>query len=219
MNPISHRSLLRPALFGLFLILLLGAGCQRVAPVRTLPSWVRGVYIPVVKNDTVEPGIEDVVTRQIQEAFLTDGRVDVVPKDRADLVLKVELINWRAETVRTRGDYIGRTSDVTVTVGIKLYDPFDLDKPMADLGHFVISTAFNIDTRSNRYEPEPDRKERLLASVAQQVLAHVMSGFPAQAAGAATGVNVQQFRTPETIQMQEPLKSRPEQDAPAQGLQ
>src|SRR5689334_18333586 len=132
MNRTFHRSLPRPALFGLFLILLLGAGCQRVAPVRTLPSWVRGIYIPVFKNSTVEPGIEDVATRLTQEAFLNDGRVDVVPKDRADLVLKVEIINWRAETARTRGDYIGRTSDVTLTVGIKMYDPFDLDKPMAD---------------------------------------------------------------------------------------
>lgn len=208
-----HRTLPLAGLLGLLLILSLAAGCQRIAPIRTLPSWVRGVYIPVFKNETYEPQLEETATRLTQEAFLADGRVDVVPKEQADLVLQVTLMDWTAETVRTRGDYIGRTDEILLTYGIKLYDPFDMEHPMADLGRFRISTAFNIDIRSNRYEPEPDRKERLMRQLSEQILLRVINGFPASAAGIAPGSTVPQFRTPESIPMEDPLQPRPEQES------
>lgn len=208
----TSRTLTLAGLAVIFAILTLAQGCQRVAPIRTLPSWVRGIYIPMVRNQTLEPNLEEVSTRQIQEAFLNDGRVDVVPKEQADLVLEVELKNWGAETVRTRGDYIGRTDRVSVVVSCKLYDPFDLKTPMADLGTFIVNSNFNIDTRSNSYEPEPDRKERLLKSMADQVMTRVINGFPTNMPALPPGTTVPQLRTPETIQMDEPLQPKPGAD-------
>lgn len=213
MTRISHRTLPLAGLLGLLLILTLATGCQRVAPIRTLPSWVRGIYIPVFTNQTYEPQLEETATRLTQEVFLTDGRVDIVPKEQADLVLKVTLLDWAAETVRTRGDYIGRTDEIVLAYNIQLFDPFDMEHPMADLGRFRLSTAFNIDIRSNRYEPEPDRKERLLRQLAEQILLHVLNGFPASATGVTPGSAVPQFRTPESIPMDDPLQPRPEQES------
>lgn len=214
MNRNALRSSSLAGLAGLLVLAILTAGCQRVAPIRTLPSWVRGIYVPVFKNETYEPEIEELATRLTQEAFLADGRVDIVPKAQADLVLKVDILDWQAETSDTRGDKIAKSDDIIMTVGIKLYDPFDLERPMADLGRFRITSGFNVDTRSNRYAAEPERKERLMSSLADQIVARVINGFPVAPAGVATDTNVPQFRTPETIQMDEVLKPRPEEDTP-----
>jgi len=74
----NSRPLALAAALAMSLLMLLTAGCERIAPIRTLPSWVRGVYIPVFKNKTYEPQIEEDATRYTQETFLRDGRVDIV---------------------------------------------------------------------------------------------------------------------------------------------
>lgn len=214
MNRFFHSLTRLAGLAGLLVILAAAGGCQHMAPVRTLPTWVRGVYIPVFRNMTYETQIEDLATRLTQQAFLADGRVDVVPKEKADLVLKVELLRWDVETIRTSGDYIGRTSEVTLTIGVKLFDPDNMQEPRADLGQFRLSSAFNGDTRSTRYQPEPDRKAQLLTMLANQIVTRVINGFPATVPDLPPGTAVPQFRTPETIQMNDVLKARPEQDAP-----
>lgn len=211
MNRTSLKARLT-GLLGLTLILVLAGACQRIAPIRTLPSWVRGVYIPVFKNKTVEPEVEELATRLAQEAFLNDGRVDIVPKTQADLTLVAEIVGWERKAGRTSSDHIAYTDDITVVASVKLYEPFDMKTPLADLGLIRASMPFRVDTRSVGFEPEPDRKEDLFRSLAGVIVGKVITGFPANLRDLPPGASVPNVRTPQSIQPDDVLAPKSTSD-------
>jgi hypothetical protein len=210
---ISPRPLARGCVAGLALLALLAAtACERVAPIRTLPSWVRGVYIPVFKNKTFDPALEETATKLTAEAFLADGRVDIVPKSDADLTVVVEITKWDERASGTSGDKITDRNEYSLTASIKLFEPFDADKPgaepLADLGRIKVDTEFNIDARSTFYVAEPDRKEQLLRALADQVLYRTINGFPTNLRNLPPGATLPEVKGPETIKTNDVLEPR-----------
>ena len=155
-------------------------GCERITPVRTLPAWVRGVYIPMIKNKSYEPGLEEQATRLTQEAFLFDGRLDVVPKHQADLIVVAEIIDWVDRSGGSSGDQVTTDEEIELTASISLFEPYNMSTPIATLPPLVIMRRFNIDTRSVDYEPEPDRTRELLENLARAIVDNTITGFPVQ---------------------------------------
>ena len=164
--------------FMMLTVMLATTSCGRLAPHRTLPSWVRGIYIPMIENQTHEPGIETLATRLTQEAFLLDGRVDVVGEDDADLVLKITIDRWESQTSGTSGDKIATSDRITVGAGARLYRHIKDLEPVADLGSITQSEPFMVDTRSSSFVPEPRRRELLLEKLAEEIVHQTVSGFP-----------------------------------------
>lgn len=182
-----------------FAAALVTTGCgERVAPVRTLPSWVRGIYVPVFKNTSYEPGIEEMLTRAVQEAFLADGRLDIVPRQDADLLLKGEVTDWAVESGRSRGDHISTNNEVTMTIELKLFEPLNEDEPIAILLPVVVSNTFYLDTRSVDFTPEPDRKRAMFDQAAQQIVNQTLTGFPIQLRQAPVGAALPPLEPPPT---------------------
>lgn len=168
------------ALLPLVLIAALAlAGCERIAPVRTLPNWVQGVYVPMVKNSSFEPGIEEDATRRIQEAFLQDGRVTVAPKSTADLIVRVEILQWTPRSDGTSGDDITDRMEYVVDARVQLFEPY-AEQPLAVLP-IRVTARFNVDARSIDYDQLPDRIDSLLQQVANTIVQQTLTGFPAVA--------------------------------------
>lgn len=190
----------------LMIAIMFGAGCERIAPIRTLPSWVRGVYIPMVQNTSFEPAIEEQATMLTQEAFLADGQVDVVRKNEADATLKIKIKDWQTRGSGTSGDRITSSDRVSVVASVWLVEPFNEDSIIADLGDVTAVQNFNIDARSVRFIPEPDRKEQILRGLANQIVSKTLSGFPANVApyGNATPPPT----SPQDIRSQDILRGR-----------
>lgn len=203
------------------LVLLCGAllaaagvsGCQRVAPVRTLPSWVRGIYVPVMENKSFEPGLETIATKAVQQAFIEDGRVDIVPRENADLVLVGTILDWKTKSSHTTGDHVTTNEDATMTVNLKLFEPLNMDQPVADLGNVVVQNGFYIDVRSTDYVPEPDRMSAMMNQFGSMALDKVVTGFPTQLRNAPPDALLPPSESADEIQTDRPLKARPGADA------
>lgn len=154
------------------------SSCERIKPVRTLPSWVRGIYVPMFKNATTEPGLEEVATRATQEEFLADGRVDIVRKADADLQLRAEIKEYRISVYQEGDDDIPEDNVIHMVTSVRLYDPFDDETPVADLGDIFTVYRYNSDPRSVSYDVEPDVKRRILRLLGRQIVAQTITGFP-----------------------------------------
>lgn len=172
--------------------------CQRVYPVRTLPTWVRGIYIPMIQNKTTTTGLEETVTRLTQEEFLADGRVDVVPKRSADLQLLAIIKSYDVVIEDTDNDNIPQTQEVRVMTELKLLDPLDDPfKPgeaVANLGIMETSFIYNSDPRSIGVVVEPDVKQFTMAALARQIVNRTITGFPTQIKGAPTSAVLPQAK-------------------------
>lgn len=190
--------------------LCLLAGCTLVAPVRTLPTWVRGVYIPMVENESFEPGLEDSATRAIQMAFLQDGRVDIVPRRDADLILKGRILEWSSQVSNTSNDEIATNREIVMTVALQLYEPLNEETPLADLGVLKIRDQYYEDVRSVDFVPEPRRRERLMDQLGFRAVETVINGFPTQLQFAPPGALVPETQDPNAVDPDKPLRPRNE---------
>ena len=89
---------MRKTAIALGLICLILTGCARTPLVRTLPEYVRSVYVPMARNTSYEPGLEELVTRAVIEEMLADGRLIVENKRNADATLKIRIKNYVSVT-------------------------------------------------------------------------------------------------------------------------
>jgi hypothetical protein len=72
-------------------VLLAGCGYSTRG---SLPDHIKTVAVPVFKNRTLEPGVENAITSGVVNAFTNGGRVRVVPVDQADAILEGEVVGY-----------------------------------------------------------------------------------------------------------------------------
>ena len=82
--------------FGAFLIFLVLTGCgyHTAGPVM-LPAGTETISIPVFRNQTFEPILENAVTFAVKQEFLGNGRLTVVNNPQeADLILNGTIVSY-----------------------------------------------------------------------------------------------------------------------------
>lgn len=169
-------------------VLMMAVGCERVAPVRTLPNWVHGVYVPMIKNKSFEPGLEEIATIKTQEAFLRDGQLRVVNEQNADLTVIATIKEFLAETSSTDGDDVAERTRNYVRASVALYEPFERDEPLAVLDDVIVVMEANTDPRSSFYSAEPDRVDTIMERLGTLIAIRTISGFPSDLRDLPPGV-------------------------------
>ena len=77
--------ILTGALAGIF---YLATACADVGTRKALPDSIQHLAIPVFENKTGQPNVEALLTKKVVQNFIVDGRLQVVPQEQADAVLK-----------------------------------------------------------------------------------------------------------------------------------
>ena len=113
----------RRALVHLWLALALvgSAGCGYSLR-GTLPGHIRTVGVPVLKNRTAEPAVENLLTRAIVEAFSTNGRLRVVTPEQADSILEGEVVGYNVQSVAFDPGLNVRQYRLIVTLNLRYRD-------------------------------------------------------------------------------------------------
>jgi hypothetical protein len=141
-------------------------------------------------NDTAEPGLEEVATQLVQEEFLADGRVRIVQKRDADLIVRATIKDYRLLNDSLSDDDIPDRLEVVIVTDLKLYDPLDPDEPLANLGEILTERTFNSDPRSSRYVVKPDMNRDTLQFLARQIVDRTITGFPTHLRDIPDGVTI-----------------------------
>jgi hypothetical protein len=114
-----------PLLAALGLGCILLTGCAGYHLGNTAEPRFSHLFIAPVKSDTLIPQAAAVVTTQLREAFLKDGRTALVNSEaEADAVLTVRLRRYARDITVTRSDDTGlaRRFDVTLEARATLTD-------------------------------------------------------------------------------------------------
>ena len=89
----------RRAVVGPFVLLAVLAGACGYSLRGNLPGHIKTVAVPVFKNRTSEPGVENFLTGAVVEAFSTNGRLKVVGPEQADSILEGEVVGYQVQSV------------------------------------------------------------------------------------------------------------------------
>ena len=101
------------------LLAILVAGCG-YSTRGNRPAHIKTVAVPILRNRTLESGIETTVTSAIVAAFGT--RLRVVPIDRADAVLDGEIVGYNAQSVSFNQSANVNAYRVTIVVNFEFRD-------------------------------------------------------------------------------------------------
>lgn len=104
-----------------FLLAVLVGGCGYSLS-GNLPPHVRTVAVPIFKNRTQEPAVENVITAAVVNAFVTSGRLKVVPVAQADSILEGEITGYRLESIAFNPQINVTEYRLHVTVTIRFRD-------------------------------------------------------------------------------------------------
>lgn len=159
----------------LMMIIFLFPGCAGVPLVRTLPDYVRSVYVPMAKNNTYEPGLEEVLTNFTIDEFLADGRLRVEEKARADVTVRIEIEGYDGIPITFARDDFAAFSRVTAEAKIEVIDNLT-GQTLAVFRDVKASYGYISDPRRVIEETEPQVKEEVLRNLAAVIVRQVLTG-------------------------------------------
>jgi len=109
------------ALLALALVASATGGCG-YALQGNLPDHLKTVSVPVFRNRTSEAGAESTITAAVVNAFTTNGRLRVVPLDKADSVLEGEIIGYAVQSLTYDSKLNLRSYRLTVSMDVRFRD-------------------------------------------------------------------------------------------------
>lgn len=80
---------------------------------------VRTIYVPVVKNETHEPGLQVMTTNAVLRALHQDGTYVSSRVAQADATLEVKVVLFERRPVRSSRDNVGTTDQYRVVLTTK----------------------------------------------------------------------------------------------------
>ena len=113
------RLLTRVLLAALVLSSVTGCGYTFMG---NLPDHLKTVSVPVFKNRSSESGAESTITAAVVNAFTTNGRLRVVPLDRADSVLEGEITRYTVQSLTYDSNLNLRSYMLTVSMNVRFRD-------------------------------------------------------------------------------------------------
>lgn len=101
-------------------LLLTGCGYQIAGRGGHIQSEIQTIAIPVFKNDTMEPIVEEELTPAVIREFIKDSRVEVVDRSRSDLVLLGSVTSYKETPLAFDRNQNALEYRITVTAHLKL---------------------------------------------------------------------------------------------------
>lgn len=177
-KPIPTRGVALAALAGAMCLAL--AGCSAIPRTRTLPDEIRSVYIPLFKNETYEPNVEEDLTRALEEVFLEDGRVLVEGEKEADMVIVGVVTGYRENVRDWEEDEFPRRTKIRLEAEITAYNPYDYDRqfPMGTWKRVRADYEYDSNTRRTSSRVAPDFKREALEELAESIWSTLMYEMP-----------------------------------------
>lgn len=139
------------------LILISACGYHLTGTGNTLPAHLKTVAIPVFDNTSSEPDIHRNMTNVIRQSFINDGRLKVVKRSDADLVMRGVLNSYSLQAVSFD------TSDVALEYYVALGVDIDV-KDMVKRKQFLkqnFTTKWDFRTDADVINNEASRQEAL----------------------------------------------------------
>jgi outer membrane lipopolysaccharide assembly protein LptE/RlpB len=106
----------------IFTLFLNGCGYHLMGTSSTLPKHLKTIFIPVFTNSSSQPEIHRQLTSAIINSFVTDGRVKVVQKTQADMVMTGDLFYYELKTVSFNSNNFATGYIVKLGINVEVVD-------------------------------------------------------------------------------------------------
>lgn len=186
-------------------------------PGRVLPEYIKRIYIREFKNESRKFGAQADLTLFVNDEFMSDGRLDVVQNERADVRMEGKIKTYMDMPTGSSGDRIPVVSTISMVCQVELWDPYDSDRVVPIASYTVPAQIQYIsDARRSISETETEAKERIMRQMAKNIVQQVLTGAPdpLREVEKRAVIKYQQRNNPVE---REPVMSRPRYPKPTPG--
>jgi len=106
----------------IYCLFFLGCGYRLVGTGSALPPNIKTIHIPVFKNTSSQPEIHRQLTSFVLQSFISDGRLKIVNKDEADLILDATLSYYNLRNVAFSSQDLVSDIIIELEVDLKVTD-------------------------------------------------------------------------------------------------
>lgn len=100
--------------------LMIFSGCANYQLGSQLPSDIKSVYVPSVRNHTQEPLLENEVTKAIFDQLQRDGSLKIVTEEEADAILYVTITSYSIEALSFNNNNRSRPDEYRLRLGARV---------------------------------------------------------------------------------------------------
>jgi hypothetical protein len=188
-------------------------------PQRTLPEHIKRLYIPEFRNASRLFGGQADLTLYVNDAFLSDGRIDVVQNGRADARLEGRITEYKSYNTGSSSDRWPLVTALEMECNIELWDPYDADR-VAPIARYTVPAVVQYvsDERRSIMETDTEARERLLRQMATNIVQTVITGVP-DAAKPIERAKIQRYQERHNPAQQEPVFGEPRFPKPTPPVQ
>ena len=133
--------------------------------------------IPIFKNRTNQPDIENIITQKLVQDFLVDGRMGIVDKEEANIVLQGTVVKYILEPLLFDINDTPQQYKLRIILRIALKN-VKAGKTLWSEDNFEESTTYYVDNdRGITPEDEATARGRVVESLTQKILRRVIEEF------------------------------------------
>tara|TARA_B100000029_G_scaffold457425_1_gene486119 strand:- start:450 stop:974 length:525 start_codon:yes stop_codon:yes gene_type:complete len=107
-----------PFVLAIYCLFFSGCGYRLLGTGNALPSHIKTIHIPVFENTSSQPEIHRQLTSFVLQSFISDGRLKIVNKDEADLIVDATLSYYNLRNVAFSSQDL--VSDIIIELEIDL---------------------------------------------------------------------------------------------------
>ncbi len=154
-------------------LLIVLVGCCGYSTRSTLPSQFRSIAIPVVNNQTVKPGLGDLLTNRLIDDYTKDRSLKIVQIDRADIVLECRITNYERSPQSYNANQEVSVYRTTISVFVRAIDKTKSEaEPLVDS---EISTYITYEPQQN--QTEDDGIDKVIAKISQEIIRKTLTAW------------------------------------------
>lgn len=116
------RNVRQKAVWTALVLMLFSCGYHFTPVGGVVPENAKTIAIPVFINDTLEPLVDVEVTKAVVEEFLTDGRLQIVSPEAADLIMRGRITKFKLTPLSYTAESYVQQYQVSIYVNVSIED-------------------------------------------------------------------------------------------------
>jgi hypothetical protein len=152
-------------------------GCSYSPSPALFPPHLRTLAVPVLRNATTEPNLEQEVTQAIVDRFVRDNKLRVVPEDAADLVLSGSVVQYTNAVFGFNAEEKAEEYQVAVTVQLTARDRVKNRELWRDDNLVRTTNYFVVPTPGRDPQDQFGARREAIEKIADAVLNKTVEGW------------------------------------------
>jgi hypothetical protein len=156
--------------------LLVGA-CSYSFSQSSIPSHINTVAIPVVQNETFEPGLEQEMTEAISREFIIDNTLRVLPVDEADSAVLGTVVGYTNRVFGFNADEQTEEYEVIIEMRIEFKDLVKRKTLWEEERMIGRATYFVVETTGQVAQTEEEGRTVAIENLAKDILSRTVRSW------------------------------------------